>query len=205
MSPNQLHALEHLVPDLGVPDGVLDVASVFDGKPVAVEIGFGLGDATVEMASADPSTGIIAVEVHTPGIARLALAIERLGLTNVRVLQADAVEFLRDRVPEDSLVEIRAFFPDPWPKTRHHKRRLIRPDLVSLMASRLMSGGVLHVATDWAEYAETMSEVLEREPTLVNAHDGAAPRLGRPLTKFEQTGLDKGHAVTDLVYLRRPR
>lgn len=202
MSATQLDALEHLVPRHTVPAGVLDVTSVFDGRPVVVEIGFGLGDATIEMATADRSTGIVAIDVHTPGVARLAMAVDRLGLDNVLVVCDDAVEFLRDRVPERSLAGIRVFFPDPWPKAKHHKRRLVRPDLVSLMASRLVPGGVLHCATDWTEYAEVMREVLDGEPLLDNAYDGDAPRLDRPMTKFELTGLQKGHPVVDLVYVR---
>ncbi len=203
MSPAQLEALRRLLPQMGIPGEVLDPATLFDGRPVVVEIGFGLGDATVEMAQADPGTGIVGIEVHTPGIARTLLTVERLGVDNLRVEHADAVEFLRDRVPEASLAGIRVFFPDPWPKSRHHKRRIVRPDLVGLMASRLRPGGVLHCATDWAEYAAVMLDVLNSEPLLRNAYDGYAPRLERPMTKFERTGLAKGHEVSDLVFLRR--
>jgi tRNA (guanine-N7-)-methyltransferase len=202
MSRTQLDALDRLGPTYDLPPGSLDAATVLGGRPVALEIGFGLGDATIEMAQADPGTGIVAVDVHTPGVARLLLAVESLGLDNVRVVLGDAVELLRERVPESSLVAIRVFFPDPWPKARHHKRRIIRPDLVSLMASRLAPGGVLHCATDWEEYADQMLEVLSAEPGLRNAYSGTAPRLGRPMTKFERTGIEKGHAVTDLVFVR---
>ena len=202
MSATQLDALDRLGPTYDLPPGPLDAATVFHGRPVALEIGFGLGDATIEMAQADPSTGIVAVDVHTPGVARLLLAVESLGLDNVRVVLGDAVELLRERIPESSLVAIRVFFPDPWPKARHHKRRIIRPDLVSLMASRLVPGGVLHCATDWEEYAEQMLEVLLADPGLRNAYAGAAPRLDRPMTKFERTGIEKGHTVTDLVFVR---
>jgi len=175
---------------------------LFDGRPVALEIGFGLGHATVEMALEDPGTGIVAVDVHTPGVARLLAEIDRLGLTNVRVELGDAVDLLTDRVAEGSLDAIRIFFPDPWPKARHHKRRIVRPDLVHLMATRLASGGVLHCATDWEPYAEAMREVLDAEPLLVDPYDGWAPRLERPLTKFERQGVEKGHVVRDLVRTR---
>jgi tRNA (guanine-N7-)-methyltransferase len=117
-------------------------------------------------------------------------------------VHGDAVELLRDRVPVGCLDAIVVLFPDPWPKARHHKRRIVRPDLVSLMASRLRPGGTLHVATDWAPYAEAMREVLDAEPLLRNAYDGPAPRGERPLTKFERAGVEKGHEVTDLVYVR---
>jgi tRNA (guanine-N7-)-methyltransferase len=186
-----------------VPAGRLDVATLFGGRPVVLEIGFGLGDATVEMARADPATGIVAVDVHTPGVARLLLAVAEHRLDNVRVVHDDAVELLRQRVDESSLAAIRVFFPDPWPKARHHKRRIVRPDLVRLMASRLRPGGVIHVATDWAPYAEVMLEVLGAEPLLRNAYDGLAPRLERPMTKFERAGLEQGHEVADLVFVRR--
>jgi tRNA (guanine-N7-)-methyltransferase len=201
MSPTQLDALDRLGPTYDLPPGPLDPATLFGGRPVALEIGFGLGDATIEMAQAQPATGIVAVDVHTPGVARLLLAVEALELDNVRVVLGDAVELLRERIPESSLAEIRVYFPDPWPKARHHKRRIIRPDLVSLMASRLSPGGTLHCATDWEEYAESMLEVLIAEPTLRDTGDRG--RGARPSTKFERTGLEKGHTVTDVVFVRR--
>jgi tRNA (guanine-N7-)-methyltransferase len=119
------------------------------------------------------------------------------------VVHDDAVDLLRDRIAIATLAAIRVFFPDPWPKARHHKRRIVRPDLVSLMASRLHPGGVLHCATDWAPYAESMLDVLGAEPMLVNAYDGYAPRLERPMTKFEHAGIEKGHDVADLVFVRQ--
>jgi tRNA (guanine-N7-)-methyltransferase len=203
MSAAQTDAVATLLPRYGVPDGPIDTATLFGGLPVVLEIGFGLGHATVEMALDDDETGILAVDVHTPGVGRLLLEIEEHGLDNVRVVHDDAVELLRARIEESSLAAIRIFFPDPWPKARHHKRRLVRPDLVALMASRLREGGVLHCATDWAPYAEAMLEVLTAEPLLVNEYDGFAPRLERPMTKFERTGIDRGHQVSDLVFSRR--
>ncbi len=203
MSTAQVEALARLLPAFTVPDGDIEAATIFAGRPVVLEIGFGLGDATVAMAQADPGTGIIAVDVHTPGVSRLLSAIERLRLDNVLVVHGDAVELLRQRVGPGSLQAIRVFFPDPWPKSRHHKRRIVRPDLVALMASRLRPGGVLHAATDWAPYAEVMAQVLDAEPMLVGVYDGPAPRLERPMTKFERSGIEQGHEVTDLVYRRR--
>lgn len=203
MSDAQRAAMDTLLPRYGVPEGPLDVATLFGGRPVVLEIGFGLGHATVELARADPSTGIVAVDVHTPGVARLLRELEEHGLDNVRVVHGDAVELLRERVAESSLAAIRLFFPDPWPKARHHKRRIVRPDLVRLMASRLQPGGVLHCATDWAPYADVMLEVLTAEPALRNAYAGWAPRLERPMTKFERSGIEQGHAVADLVFVRR--
>ena len=201
MSEAKAEAIRTLLPVLGVPDGPLD-PHLLGGRPLVVEIGFGLGHATVEMAEAEPDIGIVAIDVHTPGVARLLTEVSARGLQNVRVVHGDAVVFLRERVAESSLAGIRAFFPDPWPRARHHKRRLVRPDLVALMASRLVRGGRLHVATDWAPYAEAMLAVLEAEPLLVNAYDGHAPRGERPLTRFERAGLDQGHAVVDLVFVR---
>jgi tRNA (guanine-N7-)-methyltransferase len=202
MSAAKVDAVERLLPRYGLPEGPLDAQTLFDGRPVVLEIGFGLGHATIEMAQVDPGTGVVAVDVHTPGVSRLLSAVDELGLDNVRVVHDDAVDLMRTRIPESSLDAIRIFFPDPWPKARHHKRRIVRPDLVALMASRLRPGGVLHTATDWVEYAETMLQVLEAEPLLRNAYAGPAPRLERPMTKFERQGLAAGHEVTDLVFLR---
>jgi len=191
-----------LLPRYGLPPGPVDIAALGGGGPVVLEIGFGLGHATIEMAQADPSTTILAVDVHTPGVHRLLVRLDRLGIANVRVHEGDAVELLEERVAPESFAAIRIFFPDPWPKARHHKRRIIRPDLVRLMASRLQPGGTIHCATDWVPYAEAMVEVLDAEPLLRNAYDGWAPRLERPLTKFEVQGVEKGHEVRDLVYVR---
>jgi tRNA (guanine-N7-)-methyltransferase len=205
MTEAKIEAMHTLLPVYGVPGGPSDPArleSLLGGRAVVVEIGFGLGHATVAMAEAEPDVGIVAIDVHTPGVARLLVELRDRGIDNVRVVHGDAVAFLRDRVAPASLSGIRAFFPDPWPRARHHKRRLVRPDLVALMASRLAPTALLHVATDWAPYAEEMVEVLDAEPLLVNAYDGPAPRGERPLTRYELAGLDKGHEVVDLVYAR---
>ncbi len=189
-----------------VPDTVSLDTSVLFGRsmPVVLEIGSGMGDATAEMAAADPGRGYLAVEVHTPGIANLLALVQARGLTNVRIASGDALDLLRYAIAPGSLDAVHLFFPDPWPKARHHKRRLIQPANVALLASRLVPGGTLHCATDWAPYAETIRQTLSVEPQLANAYDGFAPRPAhRPLTKFEQRGIVAGRAVFDLVFRRR--
>ncbi|GAA1925013.1 tRNA (guanosine(46)-N7)-methyltransferase TrmB [Streptantibioticus ferralitis] len=205
-------AINRLWPQWGLDiDGSpLDLAALF-GTPVApadipvvVEIGFGMGDATADMAAADPAAGILAVDVHTPGQGHLLCLAEQNGLSNIRVANGDAIILLRDMLPSGSLAGLRVFFPDPWPKARHHKRRMIQPEFVSLAVSRLAPGATFHCATDWEPYAEQMLEVLSAEPELRNAYDGYAPRPDfRPMTKFERQGLDKGHVVHDLIFTRR--
>lgn len=183
----------------------LDLAAVFGRTaPVVLEIGFGMGDATAAMAAADPDRDYLAVEVHTPGVANLLASIEREGLRNVRVAVGDALDLARRCLPEQSLDAVYAFFPDPWPKSRHHKRRLIQPANVALLRSRLRRGGRLHCATDWQPYAEAMLATLTADPELVNLHDGYAPRPAyRPETKFERRGVRAGRAPADLVFERR--
>lgn len=185
-------------------DGALDLVRLFGrDTPVVVEIGSGMGDAVAAMAAADPDRGYLAVEAHLPGVAALLLRIEELGLTNVRVAYGDAIELLDRHVTEEALDAIHVFFPDPWPKARHHKRRLIQPERVALLRTRLRVGGVLHCATDWVPYAEHMLEVLTADPGLANRYPGFAPRpSSRPVTKFERRGLELGHEVRDLVMER---
>ncbi len=191
---------------LDVDGRPLDLAELFGDPavPVVLEIGFGMGDATARMAAADPATGVLAVDVHTPGQGNLLHLAERDGLANVRVGNGDAVILLRDMLGPGSLAGLRVYFPDPWPKARHHKRRLIQPEFTALAVSRLAPGALLHCATDWEPYAEQMLEVLGAEPGLANAcGDGYAPRPDfRPMTKFERQGLAKGHVVHDLLFRR---
>lgn len=171
--------------------------------PRILEIGFGMGQTTAEIASALPERDFIAVEVHPPGVGNLCNLLAEKNLNNVRVVQHDAVELLTHMIAPDSLTGVHIYFPDPWHKKRHHKRRLIQPPLVSLLASRLAPGGYLHLATDWVPYAEQMLEVLSAEPTLVNtAADYAAKPSWRPQTKFENRGIKLGHEVRDLLFLR---
>jgi tRNA (guanine-N7-)-methyltransferase len=171
--------------------------------PKVLEIGFGMGEGLAETAAAHPESDYLGVEVHTPGVGALLKQIGERGLANVRVIQHDAVEVLENMIAPASLAGVRIFFPDPWHKKRHHKRRLIQPPLVALLAGRLASGGYLHLATDWQDYAEQMLAVLSAEPLLQNTVADYAPRPDtRPLTKFEQRGLRLGHGVWDLLFRR---
>ncbi|MFI1967187.1 tRNA (guanosine(46)-N7)-methyltransferase TrmB [Streptomyces pathocidini] len=205
----QGEALRRLWPTWGLDiDGAsrLDLDQLFDGLPVILEIGFGMGEATARMAAADPGTGILAADVHTPGQGNLLALAERNGLTNVRVANGDAIILLREMIEPAALAGLRVFFPDPWPKKRHHKRRLIQPEFIELAVTRLRPGALLHCATDWEPYAEQMLEVLSACPDLENTQPdgGYAPRPPfRPLTKFESAGLGKGHVVHDLTFVRR--
>ena len=170
--------------------------------PLVVEIGSGMGDATIAMAATDPGRDYLAIDVHTPGLGNLLAQAEALDLTNVRAARGDAVELLRHGIDSGALDAIHVFFPDPWPKARHHKRRIIDPDRVALMRDRLRVGGVLHTATDWPDYAEQMLEVLTAEGGLRNLHDGFAPRGERPVTKYERRGTNAGRPIHDCVFAR---
>lgn len=200
------HELGADISDL--PAGPLDVGGWFGRRaPVVLEIGPGMGETTAQLAQGRPEADHLAVDVYKPGLAQLIMRVEDLGLTNLRLLRGDAVQLLSEHVPEGSLDEVRIFFPDPWPKKRHHKRRLVQSGVVALVASRLVPGGVLHLATDWEDYAEQMREVCEQEPLLRNRHadqpGGWAPRPeSRPVTKFENRAHDEGRVVHDLIYER---
>jgi tRNA (guanine-N7-)-methyltransferase len=188
----------------GAPlDGApLDPAAHFGrDAPLVLEIGSGMGEATLAMAGADPGRDYLAVEIHTPGVASLLAGIERHGLPNVRVAFGDALDLLRHQVRPGTLDAVHAFFPDPWPKGRHHKRRLIQPYHVALIASRLRPGGTLWCSTDWADYAEAMVAALTADRLLIRGDGPAAPP--RPVTRFEQRGLDAGRTIFDLVFHRR--
>ncbi|GAA4928259.1 tRNA (guanosine(46)-N7)-methyltransferase TrmB [Actinoplanes utahensis] len=188
---------------LTVTDGdrtPLDLAGLFGREaPVVLEIGFGMGDATAAMAAADPQRGYLGVEVHTPGIGNLLAMVGELGLTNVRVACGDAMQLVH-RIGPGSLDAVHVFFPDPWPKARHHKRRLIQPGNVAVLRERLRPGGVLHCATDWPEYGVAMTETLDADPGLRRLPEGPH---GRPETKFERRGAAAGRPITDLRYTRR--
>ena len=193
-------ALERLG-DLLVPvDGSpLDLAALFGRTaPVVLEIGSGMGEATAVMAAADPGRDVLAVDVHVQGLGRLLRRAEDARLTNIRVADGDAVVLLRDMLPAASLDEVRVYFPDPWPKARHAKRRLVQAPFLDLVASRLRRGGVLHCATDWAPYAEQMHELLRAHPSYDVLHEGPRP-AHRPVTRFEQRGLDAGRASYDVM------
>lgn len=214
LTEGQAQAWERLWPEYGA-----DVADLLSGAlpydpsawfgrtvPLVLEIGSGTGESTAAQAAAAPDTDHLAVEVFEPGLAQLLMRIGEAGLTNLRLLRGDAVDLMGERVPPGSLAAIRIFFPDPWPKRRHHKRRLVQPEFAALAASRLAIGGLLHLATDWADYAAQMRAVGTAEPLLENvtdAPDGWTPRPPwRPVTKFERRARAEGREVRDLLFRR---
>ncbi|GGP38966.1 tRNA (guanine-N(7)-)-methyltransferase [Saccharothrix coeruleofusca] len=187
-----------------LPPGPLDFTGWFGREaPVMLEIGSGMGETTAQLVAAAPELNYVAVEVYKPGLGQLLMRAEALGVTNLRVLRGDAVDLLAEHVAPESLDGVRIFFPDPWPKKKHHKRRLVQPPFVALLASRLRPGGTLHLATDWEPYAEQMLEVCSDEPLLRNRHDGWAPRPEwRPVTKFERRAVEEDRVSHDLIFER---
>ncbi len=169
-----------------------------------LEIGFGMGETTAHIAQQHPEWDILGIEVHTPGVGSLLKQVSERGLTNVRVIQHDAVEVLKHMITDDSLDGVHIFFPDPWHKKRHHKRRLIQLEFVQLLCSKLKPGGYLHVATDWQDYAEWILDILKAEPQLENTAANYVPKPEyRPLTKFENRGIKLGHGVWDILFVRK--
>ena len=184
----------------------IDLVAIFGRQaPTVLEIGFGMGEATAQIAAGMPDTNFLCCEVHTPGVGALLKRIEEQNLTNIRILQHDAVEVIDHMLALDSLDGVHIFFPDPWHKKKHNKRRLIQAPLIAKLAARLKPGGYLHCATDWQPYAEQILEVLCAEPLLVNtSSEGYAPKPDyRPLTKFENRGIKLGHGVWDVVFKRQ--
>jgi tRNA (guanine-N7-)-methyltransferase len=206
LTPAQQRAVETLLPVYGIPYAAepLDLDHAFGRQaPKILEIGFGMGAATAQIAATNPDKDYLGIEVHTPGVGNLLKLMEEQGITNLRVIQHDAVEVLRHMIADGSLDGVHIFFPDPWPKKRHHKRRLLQTEFVALLCRKLKPGGYLHFATDWEEYAQWTLEVLRAEPKLANTVTDYAPRPEyRPLTKFEQRGLNLGHGVWDLIFIR---
>jgi tRNA (guanine-N7-)-methyltransferase len=207
LSNAQARAIDTFGPQFLVPYAkeTLDLAAPF-GKtaPTIVEIGFGMGDTTAQIATTIPDHNFIGIEVHTPGVGNLLKLIDEQKLDNVRLMQHDAVEVFTHMIAPNSLAGVHVFFPDPWHKARHNKRRLIQGPFVNLLVSRLAPGGYIHCATDWQEYAEQMLEVLNAEPALANTAADYAPRPSyRPVTKFENRGLRLGHGVWDLVFTKK--
>lgn len=204
ITQGQRDALERLMGQWSIPYGKrsLNIESAFGRTgPLILEIGFGMGETTEKIAQSRPEDLFLGVEVFNAGVGSLLNRIDHSSLTNVRIIQHDAVEVLRDMIAPDSLSGVHIYFPDPWPKKRHHKRRLIQPAFVSLLASRLAPGAYIHLATDWEHYAHQMLEVLSGEASLTNTADGFAPRPDyRPQTKFETRGLKLGHGVWDLIF-----
>jgi tRNA (guanine-N7-)-methyltransferase len=210
VSNAQQRYYEDMMPKIGVPyaNAPLDLDALFGrSAPKIFEIGCGMGETSYAIAAAHPENDYLGLEVHTPGVGSLCKLVAEGGISNQRICQHDAVEVLRDMIGPETLSGVHIFFPDPWPKARHHKRRLIQPPLVATLVSKLKPGGYIHCATDWENYAEQMLQVLSAEPALENTADateGFAPRPNyRPLTKFEQRGLRLGHGVWDLVFRKR--
>ena len=206
VSNAQQRCYDTLMPQFGIPYSAqpLYLAQAFGRTaPRILEIGFGMGETTAAIAQAHPENDYIAIEVHTPGVGSLLKQIGEMNLANIRIIQHDAVEVLRDMLPDKVLDGVHIFFPDPWHKTRHNKRRLIQAPFITQLVQKLKPGGYIHVATDWQDYAEQVLAVLSAEPSLENTADGYAPRPAyRPLTKFEQRGLKLGHGVWDIVFKR---
>lgn len=206
VSNAQRRACETLLPQYGIPfsENLLDLNQIFGREaPKILEIGFGMGESTATIAQSHPENDYLGIEVHTPGVGSLLNQIEQLELTNLRIIQHDAVEVLQHMLPAACLDGVHIFFPDPWPKARHHKRRLIQPDLAARLCSHLKPGGYIHAATDWEDYAQQILHVLSQETQLVNSAADYAERPDyRPLTKFEQRGIKLGHGVWDLIFRR---
>lgn len=208
LTKGQAAALERTWPRMGLTheQGLLDLNTVFGRQaPTVLEIGFGMGKSLVAMAEAAPDKNFIGIEVHRPGVGACLMDAEEANLTNLRVYEHDAVEVLRDCIADNSLATVQVFFPDPWHKKRHHKRRLIQPEFVEALRKKLAIGGVLHLATDWENYAEHMLEVMSTASNWRNlaADNTYIPRpQERPLTKFEQRGERLGHGVWDLKFER---
>jgi tRNA (guanine-N7-)-methyltransferase len=208
LTAGQQHALDVLFPRFGIEqsDERIDFTKVFGrNAPTIVEIGFGNGDTLATIARNHPENNYLGVEVHRPGVGHLLMRIEEYGLSNVRVMCADAVEVLQHQIADESLEAVYLFFPDPWHKKRHHKRRQVQPEWAQLIRRKLKIGGYLHMATDWQEYAEHMLAVLGNAEGFVNQslHSGFVERPAyRPCTKFEQRGIRLGHGVWDLMFRR---
>lgn len=188
------------------PQQNFDAAKIFNRQaPLIIEIGFGNGVSLAEMAEANPGLDYLGIEVHRPGVGHLIMLLEQRGITNVRIFHHDAIEILEQKISDSSIAGVHLFFPDPWHKRRHHKRRIVRPSFVDLLCRKLIPGGYFHAATDWKEYAKDMLKVLSTESRLKNANpnNDYSPRPSyRPLTKFESRGLNLGHGVWDLIFTK---
>jgi tRNA (guanine-N7-)-methyltransferase len=209
LTSGQQHALDTAWPQFGIAEGTeqLDLPMIYGNEaPVTLEIGFGNGESLAQMALAEPQRNFLGIEVHTPGVGHLLHLVQSKQLSNVRVMNTDAVEIIEQRIPAQSLDRVQIYFPDPWHKKRHNKRRIIQAEFVSLLASRLKTGGLLHLATDWQDYADSMAEVMQASPDFHSSHPQGEPFSPRPdfrpLTKFEQRGLRLGHGVWDLLYIK---
>ena len=211
ITDGQSRALEHLLPQYGITPtpSLLDFNTVFsNSNPVILEIGFGNGELLAQQAEKYPSYNYLGIEVHRPGIGRLLQNLEKRGLNNVRIMPDDAMEILRSRIPENSLQEIWLFFPDPWPKKKHHKRRIVNAEFLELVAKTLMDGGLFRFATDWQDYANWTKELIhtdKRFSTLNDKNRFSAEFGERPVTKFERRGTRLGHGINDMAFERQQR
>lgn len=208
ITPSQQRALDELWPEFGVEysESPIDLAELFGrDAPTVLEIGFGNGETLVEQAAASPDRDFIGIEVHEPGVGHCLLKAEEAGIHNLRVVAHDGIEVLGNQVPANSLARVNLYFPDPWPKKRHHKRRIVQPAFLKLVADRLAEDGTLNIATDWANYAEHIDEVIAQSDRFTcierREHDGDRP-FDRPRTKFERRGLRKGHRIFDWCFER---
>ena len=207
LTASQAKALDDLWPRYGLAfdDRPLDLPTTFGrAAPTVLEIGFGNGDSLTGQAAAHPECDYLGIEVHEPGVGHCLIRIRELGLDNLRLMRHDAIEVLERQLPPGSLMRINLYFPDPWPKKRHHKRRIVQPPFIALCARALAGGGTLHIATDWADYATHIDEVMLASDAFecreTRVHDGEAP-LDRPRTKFEQRGLRHGHRIRDWIFV----
>ncbi len=208
ITDSQRNTRDRLLPTWGIPytPEPIDFKRIFGREgPLILEIGFGMGETTAEIAQNNPQWNILGLEVYRPGVGALLNKIEQRGLTNIRVIEHDAVEVLAQMIPDGDLDGVHIYFPDPWPKKRHHKRRLIQAPFLSQLVKKLKSGAYLHLATDWPEYATQMLDVCSQEPALENrAKEGFAPRPDwRPLTKFEARGIRLGNPVADIIFQKK--
>lgn len=204
ITPSQEQALSQLAPlwTIKYADKLIEPKDIYQrSAPLILEIGFGMGETTQKIAQARPDDDFLCLEVYNAGVGALLKRIDENQLSNIRIIQHDAVDVLQNMLPNDSLAGVHIYFPDPWPKKRHHKRRLIQADFIELLTSRMAPNAYIHCATDWENYAEQMLEVLSASPNLKNCHDAYAPRPDyRPLTKFENRGIKLGHGVWDLIF-----
>ena len=208
LTPSQARALQEDWPDYGLPFSVqvLDFHDIFGRlAPVVLEIGFGNGETLVQQSSVNPELDFIGIEVHEPGVGHCLLRARSVGITNLRLISHDAIDVLSSQIGGESLTRVNLYFPDPWPKKKHHKRRIVQHDFLAMVADRLVAGGTLNIATDWAPYAEHIDEFLSQSDRFDCAerreHDGSKP-LDRPRTKFERRGLKKGHQIVDWCFTR---
>ncbi len=209
LTASQKAALEDLWPVFGINthESVLDFTDIFaNSAPVTLEIGYGMGGSLAEMALADPKRNFLGIEVHLPGIGNLLKLMQQSNIQNLHLLDDDAVQILEKRIVDESLERVHLYFPDPWPKKKHHKRRIVQADFLTLLAKKLQLGGTFHMATDWQAYAKHMAEVMEASDNFVTINHSSSPYIERPdfrpITKFEKRGLRLGHGVWDLIYKR---